>query len=77
MLLFYCDLISCTTPACFSTFYQCAMIPTLVENFDFLCTCVTFPFQSDSPDANTSVTTAFVLYACLKDSIMVRQQVTL
>ena len=29
-LLFYCDLVSCTTPACFSTFYQCAMVPTLV-----------------------------------------------
>ena len=27
----------CTTPACFSTFYQCAMVPTLVENS---CTCL-------------------------------------
>ena len=26
-------LLSCTTPACFSTFYRCAMLPTLVENF--------------------------------------------
>ena len=25
-------LISCTTPACFSTFYRCAMVLTLVEN---------------------------------------------
>ena len=30
-LLFYYDLISCTTAACFSTFYQYAMVPTLVE----------------------------------------------
>jgi len=29
--LIYCDLMSCTTPACFSTFYYC-MVPTLVEN---------------------------------------------
>ena len=34
-LLFYCDLISCTTPACSSTFYQCAMVPPLVENSIF------------------------------------------
>ena len=33
--------------------------------------------QADSLDANTSVTTGFILYACLKDSIIVRQQVTL
>ena len=33
-------LISCTAPACFSTFYQCAMVPTLVENSSFLCTCL-------------------------------------
>ena len=26
-------LLSCTTPACFSAFYRCAMVPTLVENF--------------------------------------------
>ena len=32
LLLFYCDLISWTTPTCFSTFYRCAMVPTLVEN---------------------------------------------
>ena len=25
-------LLSCTTPACFSTFYRCAMVPTQVEN---------------------------------------------
>ena len=31
--------------------------------------------QADSLDANMSVTTGFILYACLKDSIMVRQQV--
>ena len=30
-----CDLISCTTPACFSTFYGCARVPTLVENSIF------------------------------------------
>ena len=36
-LLFYCDLISCTNPACFSTFYQCVMVPTLVENSNFFC----------------------------------------
>ena len=28
-LLFYYDLISCTTPACFSTFYRYAMVPTI------------------------------------------------
>ena len=39
-LLFYCDLILCTSPACFSTFYQRAMVPTLVDNSKlFLCTC--------------------------------------
>ena len=32
-LLFYYDLISCTTPACCSAFYQCAMVPILVENY--------------------------------------------
>ena len=32
LLIVYCDLISCTTPACFSTFYRCAMVPTLVLN---------------------------------------------
>ena len=37
-LLFYCDLISCTTPACFSTFYRCAIVPTLVENYTCLLT---------------------------------------
>jgi len=29
---FNCDLISCTTPACFSTFYQSTMVSILVEN---------------------------------------------
>ena len=29
------DLISWTTPTCFSTFYQCAMVPTVVENSKF------------------------------------------
>ena len=33
------DLISYTTPACFSTFYQFAMVPALFENSNFLCTC--------------------------------------
>ena len=33
-------LISCTTPACFSTFYRCAMVLTLVKIFNFLCTCL-------------------------------------
>ena len=33
--------------------------------------------QADSLDANMSVTTGFILYACLKDSILVRQQITL
>ena len=28
-------LISCTTPVCFSAFYRCAMVPTLVENSIF------------------------------------------
>ena len=28
--------ISCTTPACFSTFYRIAMVPTLVENSMYL-----------------------------------------
>ena len=27
--------ISCTTPACFGTFYRCAMVPTLVEISNF------------------------------------------
>jgi len=26
----------CTTPACFSTFFQSTIVPTLVENFKFL-----------------------------------------
>ena len=26
-------LILCTTPACFSTFYLCTLVPTLVENY--------------------------------------------
>ena len=30
-------LLLCTTPACFSTFYQCAMVPTPVENSKFFC----------------------------------------
>ena len=34
-------LILCTTPACFSTFYRCAMVPTLVENSKFFCVLVT------------------------------------
>ena len=40
-LLFYCDLITCTTPACFSTVYRCAMVPTLVENLIFCVLVVT------------------------------------
>ena len=28
-------LLSWTTPTCFSTFYRCAMVPTLVENSKF------------------------------------------
>ena len=40
LLLFYCDVILCTTPACFSIIYRCAMVPTLVENSNFLCTCL-------------------------------------
>ena len=37
-LLFYYDLIiSWTTPTCFSTFYQRAMVPSLVENSKFFC----------------------------------------
>ena len=31
-LIVYGDLIPWTTPTCFSTFYRCAMVPTLVEN---------------------------------------------
>ena len=32
---------SSNTSICFSpTFYRCAMVPILVENFNFLCTCV-------------------------------------
>ena len=38
--------------------------------------CNTF-VKVDSVNANTSGITGFVIYACLKDSIMVRQQVTL
>ena len=34
------DLISCTTPACFSTFYQCGMVFTLVKNLKFFCVLV-------------------------------------
>ena len=30
-------LISCTIPACFSTFYRCVMVPILVENSKFFC----------------------------------------
>ena len=34
-------LILCTTPACFSYFNQCAMVPTLVENSKFFSVLVT------------------------------------
>ena len=34
------DLISYTTPGCFSTFYLCAMVPTLVENTNYFCVLV-------------------------------------
>ena len=30
--MFHCDLISLTTPTCYSTFYRCAMVPTVVKN---------------------------------------------
>ena len=33
--------------------------------------------KADSFNTNTSGITGFVIYSCLKDSIMVRQQVTL
>ena len=39
LVIFYCDLISCNTPASFSTLYQYAMVPTLVENSTLFDTC--------------------------------------
>ena len=30
----------CTTPTCFSTFYRCIMVPTLIENSKFFCVVV-------------------------------------
>ena len=30
------DLMFCTTPACFSTFYRCATVPTLVRFFVYI-----------------------------------------
>jgi len=30
--LIYCDLMLCTTPACFTTFFRSTMVPTVVEN---------------------------------------------
>ena len=33
--------------------------------------------KADNLNANTSGITGFIIYACLKDSMMVRQQVTL
>jgi len=30
VLIDYCDLMLCTTPACFSTFFQATMVPTLL-----------------------------------------------
>jgi len=30
--MIYCDLILCTTPACFSTFFQATVVLTLAEN---------------------------------------------
>jgi len=35
--LIYCDLMLCTTLACFSTFFQATMVPTLVEIFVLVC----------------------------------------
>ena len=43
-LVFYCDLISWSTPTCFSTFYHCAMVPILVENSNFFCVLVEIKF---------------------------------
>ena len=40
-LLLYCDLILCTTPACFSMHY---MVPTLVEYSKFSCVLVNNSF---------------------------------
>ena len=34
------DIILLIAPACFSTFYRCAMVPTLVENSKFFCVLV-------------------------------------
>ena len=54
-LLFYCDLISCTTPARFSTFYQCAMVPTVVENSKlFVCLFVGFLVMTGEPTHTAS-----------------------
>ena len=40
LLIDFCDLISWTITACFSTFYRCAIVPTLVENSKFFCVLV-------------------------------------
>jgi len=32
ILIIYCGIVLCTTPACFSSFYQSTFVPTLVEN---------------------------------------------
>jgi len=42
----YCDLMLCTTPACFSTFFQSTMVPTLVENSSIITCLLTFYHQT-------------------------------
>ena len=45
ILLFCSGLILCTTPACFSTFYESTIVPTLVENAQFFVLLFTFLLQ--------------------------------
>ena len=44
-ITFLVDLISCTTPVCFSTFYRCAMVPTLAENSNFFVYLYTYSWR--------------------------------
>ena len=41
LIVFTVILILCTAPTCFSTFYRCAMVPTIAENSKFFCVLVT------------------------------------
>ena len=65
-LLFYCDLTSCTTPACFSTFYQCVMVPTLVENSNFFGVLVLIGLQAQEESKRNNYSVFIYYYRTLR-----------